>query len=197
VIFRQGHLSDQALTEAIATGDRPLHLDQCELCGDRAVELAQWLADIKSLAVESADRTFPAERLTVQQAQIMRRLEQTDEPARVIEFPRQATGAARDQGRRRVAPAWVGVAAAVGLVVGVIGGQVAARHTDHAPVQATTAPRVPAVTPPAPVDVQPAAVTAMDTPLLDLDLEGPAPESLRVFDEATPRLVSTRYASVR
>ncbi len=71
-------------------------------------------------ASKAADEAFPAERLAAQQSQILRRLEQIDEPARVIAFPA-ATWARlpRSPRARRVAPAWVGVAAAAGLVIGV------------------------------------------------------------------------------
>ncbi len=74
----------------------------------------------KTLGAEAADAVFPPEQLAAQQAQILRRLEQLDEPARVISFPRfgrrvHDSGA----GGRRVAVSWVAVAAAAGLVVGV------------------------------------------------------------------------------
>lgn len=125
-VFRQGHLSDRAINEAVITGERPAHLDQCDLCAERAREASLWLDDIREAAAGEADRVFTAERLTAQQAQIMRRLEQVDEPSRVIAFPR-ASRAARDPQSRRVAPAWVGLAAAAGLILGVVGGQLSAR----------------------------------------------------------------------
>src|SRR5687768_12683527 len=117
-ILRQGHLSERAIVEALLTGDRPLHLDRCDVCATRAVEMNRWLDAVKAAAIDAADQAFPQERLAAQQAQIQRRLAQLDEPARVIAFPRSSRPDGREADRRRVAPAWVGVAAAAGLVVG-------------------------------------------------------------------------------
>ena len=39
MVLRQGHLSEQALMEALTGGDRPAHLDRCDLCAERAVDL--------------------------------------------------------------------------------------------------------------------------------------------------------------
>jgi hypothetical protein len=136
-IIRSGHLSERALVEVVMTGDRPAHLDRCDICAERAVELGHWLDDLRTTGIEAADAAFPAERLAAQQAQILRRLEQLDQPARVIAFPSQYR-LARETGGRRVAPAWLGVAAAAGLVLGVVGGQMTARMSGH-----------PAVAPPA------------------------------------------------
>lgn len=127
IVLRQGHLSEQAIIEAVMTGDRPAHLDRCDVCAARAVDLGRWLDDTRAVGIEAADAAFPAERLTAQQAQIMRRLEQLDEPARVISFPRFNARLDDRANGRRVAASWVAVAAAAGLVVGVIGGQITAR----------------------------------------------------------------------
>ena len=126
-VFRQGHLSEQALVEALLTGDRPVHLDRCDICAERAVRYGRWLDEVRTLGVEAADAAFPPERLAAQQAQIMRRLELVDQPSRVITFPRPAHLDTPIGHARRVSPAWVGIAAAAGLVLGVIGGQLTAR----------------------------------------------------------------------
>ena len=126
VVFRQGHLSEQALIEAIAGGVRPPHLDRCDLCAERALAISRWLDEVQLDATETADAVFTPEQLTAQQSQILRRLEQLDSPARVIAFP-SAGRAGREAGGRRVAASWVGVAAAAGLVIGIVGGQVSAR----------------------------------------------------------------------
>jgi hypothetical protein len=126
VVFRQGHLSEQALIEAIAGGERPLHLDRCDLCAERAVAIGRWMDEVQVDATEAADAVFTTERLDAQQSQILRRLEQLDNPARVIAFPA-AGRTGREVGGRRVSASWVGVAAAAGLVIGIVGGQVSAR----------------------------------------------------------------------
>jgi hypothetical protein len=179
-VFRQGHLSEQAIADALMTADRPAHLDRCDLCADRALEMGRWLDAVKTAAVETADEVFPADRLAAQQGQILRRLEQLDEPSRVIAFPH-ARPLPRETGRRRIAPAWVGVAAAAGLIVGAIGGQMSARldpPTAFAP-QATAVPAA-----------RPADVAAeVDPSFLDMDFDT-TPEQLLLIDGITPTLAA-------
>jgi hypothetical protein len=212
VLVRKGHLSEQALTDAVLTGQRPAHLDRCDVCGERAVQLGRWLADLREIAVAEADEAFPAERLAVQQHQILRRLDQADEPSRVIEFPLSTGRLTRATGGRRVSPAWVGVAAAAGLLVGVAGGhftsarapEVAARKPQvtaprpQTPVTPATAPATPAAASATPelARTEPAP-RPRDASVLDLDLEEFTPQTLRVFDDATPRLVSYTVSAAR
>jgi hypothetical protein len=85
-ILRRGHLSERALAEVYLAGERPLHLDRCHFCAERAVELSRWLDEVRAVGLDEADAAFPPERLAAQQAQILRRLEQVDRPARVISF---------------------------------------------------------------------------------------------------------------
>ena len=195
-VFRQGHLSEQTLVEAVMTGDRPAHLDRCDLCADRAVELGRWLDDVRGLGLEAADEVFTSERLAAQHAQILRKLEQADEPSRVIAFPKPTRAEAREASTRKVAPAWVGIAAAAGLALGVVGGQVSARLSIE-PVQVTVQ---------APLHVtdtahlagdgiaisasDPAAPPARDLKLLEMDLDG-IPGELEFLNQATPRLITT------
>ena len=203
LLWRQGHLSERTIAEAVLTGDRPPHLDQCELCAERAIEQERWLEDIRQAGLDAADAAFPAERLAAQQGQIVRRLEQLDEPTRVIAFPRQPFPDLRDR-RRRVAPAWVGVAAAAGLAVGVVSGHMTARVEPTTATAEATAP--PAATPatspvttpraPQPRDVPASAPTAAGTPvrnasLFDIDLEGFTPGPLQLIDESTPKLTAS------
>jgi hypothetical protein len=64
-----------------------------------------------------AEDAFPPERLAAQQAQVMRRLEALERPARVIAFPRFARPVTSSQGH---AQRWVAAAAAgvIGLAAG-------------------------------------------------------------------------------
>jgi hypothetical protein len=137
LVFRQGHLSERAIVDAVTAGTRPLHLDRCDICAERAVELARFLDHVKTDAVELSDSVFTSERLAAGQHQILRRLEQLDHPARVISFPAASRHELR-AGERRVAVSWVGVAAAAGLVLGLLGGQISARLTQHAPASPAT-----------------------------------------------------------
>jgi len=191
VVLRQGHLSEEALTEALVTGVRPEHLDACSLCAERALDLSRWLDEIRTMGIEAADEAFPPEKLAAQQSQIMRRLEQIDEPARVIAFPATTAPARREHGLRRVSPAWVGVAAAAGLVIGVIGGQVSARLDPT--TAAGAAPTRPAeqIQTTAPATMLDA--TPVNASLMELNLEGYTPELLQGIDEMVPKLVPGRY----
>jgi hypothetical protein len=171
VVFRQGHLSEQALIEAMAGGDRPAHLDRCDLCAERADAIGRWMDEVRHDGAEVADAVFTPERLAAQQSQILRRLEQVDSPARVIAFPA-AGRAEREAGGRRVSASWVGVAAAAGLVIGVAGGQLSARLTQPAGPQALTADAT------APVDAQ----------FLEQSYDQINISAFEAVDEMTPRL---------
>jgi len=180
LILRQGHLSERAIVDAVMSGHRPAHLDRCDICASRAVDLGRWLDDTRALGLESADAAFPPEQLVAQRAQILRKLEQVDEPARVISFPRHASRIDEPASGRRVAASWVAIAAAAGLVVGVVGGQVSARLT-ATPQSDTIAAEAP----------------GPDTPARHVDTSFPQGEddapvrSLALLDEITPRLVQT------
>jgi hypothetical protein len=172
VVFRQGHLSEQALIEAIAGGQRPLHLDRCDLCAERAVGIGRWMDEVQLDATDVADAVFTTEQLAAQQSQILRRLEQLDNPARVIAFP-SASRSGRDAGGRRVSASWVGVAAAAGLVIGIVGGQLSARLNQPLTVpQAQTAEAAP------PIDAR----------FLEQSYDQMSIPAFEGMDEMTPRL---------
>ncbi|HUF48387.1 MAG TPA: hypothetical protein VMM93_11265 [Vicinamibacterales bacterium] len=180
-LLRRGHLAESALLEALLAGNRPAHLDQCDLCAGRAAGLNRWLDDVSQTGLETADDIFTAERLAGQQAQVLRRLAQLDQPKRVIAFPAPRRGETNSQDGRRVAAGWVGVAAAAGLVLGLIGGQVTARLAGSSQ---SAADRAAVATSPPP---------ATGTSFFDFDIEN---SSLRgtpagVLDEMTPRAIDT------
>jgi hypothetical protein len=120
-------LSERDVVAAVMSGDRPAHLDRCDICAERAVAVGRWLDDARLAGAEAADGYFTPERLQSQAAQIDRRIAQLEAPTRVLSFP--AAGRADGAGRtgRRVAASWVPLAAAAGLVVGVVGGYYSAR----------------------------------------------------------------------
>lgn len=182
LILRQGHLSERAIVDAVMTGDRPAHLDRCDICASRAVDLGRWLDDTREIGLESADAVFPQEQLAAQRAQILRKLEQLDEPTRVISFPRHASRVDDEPAAgRRVAASWVAVAAAAGLVVGVVGGQVSARLSTPAPVDPAAAESQP-IEPPS---------RATDVASLRHDYDDALTlRSLEALDEITPRMVT-------
>ena len=180
LILRQGHLSERAIVDAVMAGNRPAHLDRCDICATRAVDLGRWLDDTRELGLESADAVFSPEQLTAQRAQILRKLEQLDEPSRVISFPRHTARVDEPATGRRVAASWVAVAAAAGLVVGVVGGQVTARLT------------APPVDPAAAEVQQPEpAGKPVDIAFLQHDYDDVLTlRSLELLDEITPRVVA-------
>jgi hypothetical protein len=173
VVLRQGHLSERALMEALTGGNRPVHLDRCDLCAERAVELARWMDAARDDASEASDAVFTPERLGAQQAQILRRLEQVDSPARVISFPATLRAERGDAPGRRVAVSWVGVAAAAGIAIGIVGGQVSARlmQTPQAPLSASIEISAP-----------------VDGRFLEQSYDQLNVTALEALDEATPKL---------
>src|SRR6185436_1081947 len=120
------HLDDAALaaiwTDAAAGGGQPTHphLQACAGCRSRFASFASWLADLREDAAGQVDELFPPERLAAQHAQIFRRLEAAERPARVIAFPRFAQPLTS---RTSHASRWIAAAAAAGLIVGVGVGQ--------------------------------------------------------------------------
>ena len=148
-------------------GDRPAHLERCDVCAARAVELGRWLDDIRTLGVGDADAAFPPERLAAQETQILRRLELLDRPARVIAFPGQGAYDRLEINGRGIRPAWIGIAAAAGLVLGVFGGQLGGRLSE----------RRAEIPPPRVEQIAPAPLTA------SVSIEPPPPASLQDLDE--------------
>jgi hypothetical protein len=184
------HLDDAALA-AIWTDGRPSHphLTTCASCRTRFTEFSSWLENIRVDAVTEADEHFSAERLVTQQAQIFRRLEAAERPARVIAFPRFTQPLSS---RSSNVSRWIAAAAAAGLMVGVGLGQLmdfrhslTVRDTPTAqaqPVDGALAARRDA-------RVQPISVTRDEAFLSELDasLSRAAVPELRALDAFTPR----------
>lgn len=187
-VFRQGHLSERALVDAIVAGERPQHLDRCDICAERAVALARWMDELQADATDLADDLFTPERLQAQQQQVMRRLEQLDQPARVIAFPAASRADLNGSSGRRVAASWVAVAAAAGLVIGVIGGQVSARLTRPniaAPVTAATTPTTETAL------ASETTAGPIDSSVLDNPYESIEVPSLVALNDMMPRVTQT------
>jgi hypothetical protein len=185
------HLDDAALAEvwtnAVADGNAPSHphLETCAECRLRFTSFTAWLDGLRDDATIEADLAFPAEKLSAQHTQILRRIEVIDQPTRVIAFPKAAPVATRPAPVRR----WVTAAAAAGLVAGIGLGQLLdLRHMSSGPStfpedRATTVAARPA----------PAAVPALATLTDELsfpeveEMATPRYEALRAFDTFTPR----------
>jgi hypothetical protein len=138
----RGHLTDRdfaslwAASESAAGMAHP-HLDACADCRVRYDAFARWIAGVGDELRMEADEAFPADRLAVQHAQIARRLETLERPARVIAFPKAARAVISGNSHVR---RWVTAAAAAGLIAGVGLGQVVPLRTAIQPRTATNAP---------------------------------------------------------
>ena len=184
------HLDDAALA-AIWTDGRPSHphLSTCAACRARFAEFSAWLENMRVDAITEADEHFSAERLVAQQAQIFRRLEAAERPARVIAFPKFTQPLTS---RSSHASRWIAAAAAAGLIVGVGVGQLMdLRHSLTVSNSAAVQTRV--ANPPAGVRrdsrVQTISGTRDEAFLSELDasLSRPAVPELRALDAFTPR----------
>jgi hypothetical protein len=176
IVWRQGHLSERALMDAVVCGERPAHLDRCDICAERAVDVGRWLDELRTDAAEGADAAFTAERLAAQQSQILLRLEQLDSPARVIAFPAATRADRQAYGGRRVNVSWVGVAAAAGLMIGILGGHLGTRLNQVPP----------------PIVTENQSASPVDGGFLDEPIDQLRIESLDFIDGMTPRMTSAR-----
>ena len=187
------HLDEAALVSlwtdtALGTGPAAHpHLERCTPCRNRFAELSSWLDTVRADAVAEADEHFPAERLAAQSAQIFRRLEATERPARVIAFP---TFTQPLPSRSSHASRWIAASLAAGLILGDGFGQFLDLRHSLAPRPAATAARLTSDAPP----VQSAGSPFQkpdgreDLFLRELDASiSRAPAELRALDAFTPR----------
>jgi hypothetical protein len=157
------------------------HVQQCAACRTRLTALSTWLDGLRHDARQDADDAFPRERLATQQAQILRRLEAMERPAKVLTFPRFARAVgAHHSGRQR----WIAAAAAAGLLVGIGLGQTfdfsrrsSLRATRPTEISRNTAPMM---------GVQRINVTSDEDFLYNEPVASRVPESLRSLHELTP-----------
>jgi hypothetical protein len=127
----RGHLSDATFarlwTDGLESGSLPHpHLEQCADCRTRYDAFRGWITGVAGAMRDEADEMLTPERLAVQQAQIARRLETLDRPARVIAFPKAARAVISGHSHVR---RWVTVAAAASLIAGFGLGQVVPLRT--------------------------------------------------------------------
>lgn len=197
-LVRHRHLDDAALAEiwagAAADGSAPDRRDQrleaCAECRSRYDAFGAWMSNLRDEAAAEADEAFPPERLAAQQAQIARRLEALERPARIIAFPRftrPVTNTHRGPLR------WVAAAAAAGLIVGLVAGQLLElpRLLNH-PDSIRTDARIAQPAPAARGAVQPVGSSNTfddDAFMQDLEvaLSSRAVPGLRAIEAMTPR----------
>jgi hypothetical protein len=191
---RSPHLDEAALAElwsTAATEGRAAthpHLTVCAHCRARHAGLRAWLDALRADELAAADEAFPPERLAAQQAQIARRLEAMERPARVIAFPKFSRAQGSVPGTQR----WIAAAAAAGLVVGLAAGQLVDLRRNLRPSSARIAPDVrlsQAERPGRGSGVQPVSAAVSDETFLYEDTTRPAVRisELRGLDAITPR----------
>ena len=186
------HLDDAALAaicgDASLGGREPAHthLETCGVCRARLAAFSAWLDALRTDATAEADAAFPRERLAAQHAQIFRRLEAAERPARVIAFPKFSQPLTS---RSSNASRWIAAAAAAGLIVGVGMGQMMDfRHVVRVPAGTAADGPVRQIRPDP--GVQSASNTGRDEAFLselDASLSRAAVPELRALDELTPR----------
>ncbi len=182
-VLRRGHLSERALIDVWTTGIHPAHLDRCDQCAARALEMSRWLEDVQATGREDADSVFTEDALASQRGQVMARLAQLDRPSKVISFPAASPAILQPYAARRVSPGWLAAAAAAGLMFGVV--SIELSHLlpfggTPAPTQVVTAP---------------AASPYDDSDLLNNTYAHPSVGGLDALDDMTPRVVDVVLAS--
>jgi hypothetical protein len=183
--LRRGHLDDRQFARLWTTGGGHPHLEGCAPCRARFEEFDRWIMGIGDELRAEADAAFPAERLAFQQAQIARRLETLERPARVIAFPRAARAVISGHSHVR---RWVTVAAAASLIVTGFGlGQIVPLRQINT---AVTTVRPPLSEPGArqiASELTPTAAAHPEDELLMSDiLRQPRVNTLSALDEMTP-----------
>jgi len=179
------HLDDRQFARLWTDGDSHPHLDACVECRARFAAFDTWLVGVGETLRVEADEAFPADRLTVQQAQIARRLDTLERPARVIAFPKAARAVISGNSHVR---RWVTVAAAASLIAGFGLGQVVPLRTVLRTQQAA-APNTHFNAPEATTRAQeltPASTSRDDEELLSDAFGSPKVRNLSALDDMTP-----------
>jgi hypothetical protein len=142
------------------------------------------MAAYRAAACAEADAHFDERALETQRHKILARLAHLGHPARVIRFPKAPLGEQPSTGVNR---RWISVAAAAGLLIGILGGELV--HVVQ-PTSRRPSPMATAIAPTAPARPAFVAVAApLDDGFLDeidhaVQLRSAA--ALRVLDELTP-----------
>jgi hypothetical protein len=182
----RGHLTDLQFARLWTSQETHPHLDACATCRARFADFDGWLLGVGETLRAEADEAFSAERLAVQQAQIARRLEALERPARVIAFPKAARAVISGNSHVR---RWVTVAAAASLIAGFGLGQVVPLRTVLHKQQFARAPSPDFNGPKTAVIAQeltPVSPSENDDELLSEAFTTPKVKNLSALDDMTP-----------
>lgn len=183
--LRRGHLTDPQFARLWTTGGTHPHLEGCAACQARYARFELWVTGLGDELRAEADAAFPESRLAVQQAQIARRLEALERPARIIAFPKAARAVISGNSHVR---RWVTVAAAAGLIAGIGLGQVVPLRTAMKEQTVATATRQ--LTAPEAAsrakELAPVSTSQSEDELLSDAFVRPHVSTLSALDEMTP-----------
>ena len=141
------------------------------------------LAAFRAAACAEADAHFDDRALETQRHKILARLAHLGHPARVIRFPKAPRG---DMPTTRINRRWISVAAAAGLLIGLLGGELMHLVPQPARRLPPAAASIPPSAPSRPAYV--AVAVPVDDGLLgeiDYAVQLRSPAELRVLDELT------------
>ncbi len=158
------------------------HLAACVRCQSRAAATARGLDGLRGDARAAADLAFSAADLERQRRTIAARIVRGHRAARVLVFPRHEPGLPSRRADRR----WLAAAAAAGLVLGALAGQLPHLRSPLAP--AGSAGAGPDLGPPTVVAVRTDVRPLEDTLLSEVEaaLDTEARPALRALDALTP-----------
>jgi hypothetical protein len=167
------------------------HVAHCSACAARLAELRRDLNRLQMAAWQEADALFDDAALDTQRAKILDRLAHLGKVARVLRFPRQGRTAAMPVSP--ISRRWVSVAAAAGLLIGLLTGQLIhfVPSEGRQPRTATLQGPPPARATNTPMILQTSATFRGDEELLDeIDdaMELSRAATLRALDAFTPRV---------
>jgi hypothetical protein len=152
------------------------HLHGCARCQARAGEARRRLDASRAAAGAAADAAFSAADLERQRRAILGRILRGHRPARVLAFPGHESTGLRPPADRR----WLVAAAAAGLVLGALAGQLPHLGTATVPAARGDAPAVVS----ARADTRPLEDTLLSE--VDAALDPAARPELRALDALTP-----------
>ena len=203
MIFRARHLREERLFECYLAeqGGEPIeppaaeHLTDCAECGARYGDLRRFMDGLRTEADAELDEIFPPERLRAQQQHIARRVEHLGHHARVVSFPGHRPGLPARSASSYAAPRWIGVAAAVGLLIGMgVGSLYYSQGPAGAPQTVARSNIAVSAEAPAPPSA-PALVSDVNEQFLselELALDRPHTRELVALDELTPHVREIR-----
>ena len=168
-------------------------MSSCDGCSARLAAVTGDLAGLRDAARADADAVFTDEELERQRRRVLGRVAHLGEPARVLHFP----GTDRTSGLPpRARLRWVSVAAAAGLIIGLLAGQGLHLLPARSAWQVAAARRTAVAAAPQQARFRPASTGSLsDDELLgsvDSALEVRRSQELRALDALTPAVFEGR-----